>query len=255
MTHMTQLALDPARLMRFARGQGRGLERDPDFGYAAHAWLAAAFGDLAPKPFRLMENRNGLKLLGYADAGADALADQAHTYAEPETLNVCDWTAVQSKTMPDRWPTGRLLGFELRACPVSRGHRERDVYLAALERAQAENERPPSRLEAYGRWLVERLAAAIRPGDDYVDRSGQRRDPVVELDLEGLTLTGFRRVRTRRKAHRDRQSPYKTIERPDALFNGRLTVRDPERFGRLLAGGIGRHKAFGFGMLLLRPPR
>jgi len=31
-------------------------------------------------------------------------------------------------------------------------------------------------------------------------------------------------------------------------------VRDPTGFAALLARGVGRHRAFGFGMLLLRPP-
>ena len=33
-----------------------------------------------------------------------------------------------------------------------------------------------------------------------------------------------------------------------------MTIRDPLAFGRLIRNGIGRHKAYGYGMLLLRPP-
>jgi len=36
------------------------------------------------------------------------------------------------------------------------------------------------------------------------------------------------------------------------LIGGTLSVRDPEAFAAALAAGVGRHKAFGFGMLLLR---
>ncbi|WP_083761830.1 type I-E CRISPR-associated protein Cas6/Cse3/CasE [Alkalilimnicola ehrlichii MLHE-1] len=43
------------------------------------------------------------------------------------------------------------------------------------------------------------------------------------------------------------------LVRPDALVTGRLTVRDPDTFATLVARGVGRHRAFGFGMLLLRP--
>jgi CRISPR system Cascade subunit CasE len=42
--------------------------------------------------------------------------------------------------------------------------------------------------------------------------------------------------------------------RPDATFRGTLRVDDPARFAAAaLARGVGRHRAFGFGMLLLRP--
>ena len=37
-------------------------------------------------------------------------------------------------------------------------------------------------------------------------------------------------------------------------MRGTLTITDPVEFGSLLANGIGRHKAYGYGMLLLRPP-
>jgi CRISPR system Cascade subunit CasE len=38
------------------------------------------------------------------------------------------------------------------------------------------------------------------------------------------------------------------------LLRGELTVADPDAFSALLARGVGRHRAFGYGMLLLRPP-
>lgn len=37
-------------------------------------------------------------------------------------------------------------------------------------------------------------------------------------------------------------------------MHGTLTVTDPAFFAQALAVGIGRHRASGFGMLLLRPP-
>ena len=37
-------------------------------------------------------------------------------------------------------------------------------------------------------------------------------------------------------------------------MTGTLTVTDPQAFAALLSGGVGRHAAFGFGMLLLSPP-
>ena len=37
-------------------------------------------------------------------------------------------------------------------------------------------------------------------------------------------------------------------------MSGALTITDGEKFAQLLARGIGRHRAYGYGMLLLRPP-
>jgi CRISPR system Cascade subunit CasE len=41
---------------------------------------------------------------------------------------------------------------------------------------------------------------------------------------------------------------------PDAVFSGHLQIDDPVAFAALVARGVGRHRAFGFGMLLLKPP-
>jgi CRISPR system Cascade subunit CasE len=43
------------------------------------------------------------------------------------------------------------------------------------------------------------------------------------------------------------------IERPVARITGTLQVETADAFAHLIARGIGRHRAFGFGMLLLRP--
>jgi CRISPR system Cascade subunit CasE len=44
-------------------------------------------------------------------------------------------------------------------------------------------------------------------------------------------------------------------EGPDATMSGTLRIDDPSAFASALSHGIGRHRTFGFGMLLLAPPR
>lgn len=236
---MIDLPFDAARLMHFANHQGHGLAAGEDFGYAAHAWLAATLGDLAPKPFRLMENRHGLRMLGYAERPIEALIEHVHTFAEPSAVAVCDWSAAAGKAMPPTWQSERRLGFELRACPVSRAERERDIYLVAMDRAAEAGMEPPCRPQIYVEWLGNQLGkdGAAKIVDDTVD------------------LIGFQRIRSRRLGRMAGGVKRQIIERPDALFSGDLTVRNPEAFARLLVRGIGRHRAFGFGMLLLRQPR
>ncbi len=249
---MIEMPLKAADLMRFAHSQGHPLSSDGDFGYAAHAWLAASLGRLAPVPFRLVENRRGLRLLGYCDEEITVLRDHASAFTEPSALAVCDWPNAASKAMPETWTAGRRLGFEVRACPVSRSDRERDVYLVALERAKEKGVESPNRAEIYVDWLIQRMDAAREIGGRFMHPRDGERPPVVDLPPKAVTLTGFRRVRTLRKPGR-RKSP-KGVERPDALFIGELIIRDADRFGNLLRRGIGRHRSFGFGMLLLRPP-
>jgi CRISPR system Cascade subunit CasE len=38
-------------------------------------------------------------------------------------------------------------------------------------------------------------------------------------------------------------------------FHGELVIKNPELFAERLAKGVGRHAAYGYGMLLLRPSR
>ena len=44
------------------------------------------------------------------------------------------------------------------------------------------------------------------------------------------------------------------MERPEVYLDGTLEITDSEAFNAMIARGLGRHRAFGFGMLLLRPP-
>ena len=239
--YMIDLPLDAAALTRFAWRQGHAGGRNPsdeDFGYAAHAWLAATLGEQAPRPFRLMETRAGLRLLGYAAADADTLAQHARDFALPDALSVCDWGAAAGKAMPATWVAGRRLGFEVRACPILRGERERDAYLVEVDQAKAQVREPASRTQVYAHWLQRQL----------------KREGAAQAVAETLNLVGFRRVRALRQSRTGQGQRRQGMERPDALMAGELLISDPDAFARLLARGIGRHRAFGFGMLLLRPP-
>jgi CRISPR system Cascade subunit CasE len=236
--YMIDLPLDAAALTRFAWRQGHAGGRNPgdeDFGYAAHAWLVAILGEQAPRPFRLMETRTGLRLLGYAAVGADARTQHACEFSLPDAFAVCDWSAAAGKALPATWATGRHLGFEVRACPIVRGERERDAYLVEVDQAKAEGREPAGRTQVYIHWLQRQL----------------ERDGAARAVTETLNLVGFRRVRALRQSRIGQR--HRGLERPDALMTGELVVGDPDAFARLLVRGIGRHRAFGFGMLLLRP--
>ena len=66
---------------------------------------------------------------------------------------------------------------------------------------------------------------------------------------ERIKLVSFQRTRAIRKLHA------RHSEGPDAVMRGILTITDAAAFSNLLARGVGRHRAYGYGMLLLRPAR
>lgn len=233
---MVELQLDLPALLRFLRGQG--LDRwasDDDLGYGLHAWLATAFGDMAPRPWRLFHGRGRpVRVLGYAPHEAADLERRLHEFADPAVVAVCLQGGIASRPMPG-WREGRRLAFEVQVCPVGRKSRsgvEKDVFLIRADHESG----PLDRESIYRDWIRDQL----------------ERDDAVTVDA--VRLAGFRLVRvTRRLQGSPGGRKGKVLIRPRALFRGVLTVRDPVAFDGILARGIGRHRAFGYGMILLRP--
>lgn len=237
---LVQIFLDSRALER--RRDDHGLPvRSTDLGYLVHGQLAACFGELAPKPFRVRDRGGRIEIFGYADADKDALRAQVETFADPVFAEAL--LDLATKKMPATWREGQRLGFEIRACPVvrlaNRGPNgqnpgaEVDAFLHACW--QVEEGEPVDRAEVYEAWLREQLAPAA--------------------SLERATLDRFRLPRLHRKTQaKAGERKMKPIARPDATFHGELTVADADAFPALLRRGVGRHRAFGFGLILLRPP-
>lgn len=251
--HLVQLLPDGAALARFAHA--RRLP-DGDTGYVLHRALRDAFGAAAPQPFRLLDAPSRpAKLLGYAPAGAEELRD-ALTLAEPDIDRVFPAGGIDSKAMPPYFEAGRQLGFELRACPLVRTkasddpERQREVDVFVHQARALPPDVPLEREAVYVAWLRDKL-----------DAGGAE---LVDARLTGFTLAPLvRRTHASPQGRTEaRDGPPRRLlsaegrgaaRRPDATFRGTLRVADPERFQALLARGVGRHRAFGFGMLLLRP--
>lgn len=232
--YMLRMELDGAALMRFAAAQGLARVDDDGFGYILHAWLAAMFGELAPKPFHLQSARykHPSTLLGYTQADHTRLMEHASAFADPLALAVLRPDGLASKPMPSAWRAGQRLRLDVLACPMTRKDGiEKDVYLRALDRL---GEATPSRAAVYRDWLKRQLEGAVE---------------MLDVRIDGLA-----RVRmTRRAAAPGGGRRLIRIERPQALFSALADVRDPEAFAQALQRGIGRHRAFGYGMLLLKP--
>ena len=248
--HLLRVGIDQRALSRFA--VARRLD-DDDAGYALHAALLARFGAAAPRPFRFMpDHPRGAQLLGYVTDPA-ALDDAAALPLGDDLVAAVFAGEHQVQAMPPVWREGARYAFEVRVRPIVRfGTRARaarrqrgawqpaageiDAYVAACERAVAAGADAESvaRDAVYADWLSTRLNGAAT-----IAQAG---------------LRDFRRSRTRRSTHAVDRPRTRAVEGPDAVMAGTLTVADPHAFAALLAGGIGRHAAFGFGMLLLAPP-
>lgn len=227
---LVRLPINAPRLLRFAAESGIRQE-DETWGYTFHAWLSALFGVDAPKPFRFMEKRN--ELLAYSRNDAVALLEQARAFAAPHAWAALTPEAVASKPMPGRWEAGKRVRLEVLACPVSRTDSgEKDVYLRALDRT---GDATPPRAEVYRNWFARQCEGVVH--------------------LESVDVLGIRaRARMLRRA-RNGNNCLRVVERPEALLGAQATITSPEGFVRLLTRGIGRHRAFGYGMVLLSPPR
>lgn len=260
---MISLSLDIHRLVGLARRRRLPLYH-LDAGYIVHCQLGELFGDLAPRPFAIMPGKSRfMRVLAYARQPLADLRRQAEAIAEPGVYNACDWTAAEEKRMPSEWRAGSRYGYRVRACPIQRMNAdgrhyrkgaEVDVFLARCW-AIGDPGTPVDRHLVYREWLaaqIERVGGA-RLLETKV--AGFQRDRMVRRSqgrsAETATSRGPEASRevmvgqgTERKSSR--------LERPDAVFEGVLEVTEPEAFGALLERGIGRHRSFGFGMLLLR---
>jgi CRISPR system Cascade subunit CasE len=261
---MIQLEPDALKAARWMEAQKVSLVGHDD-GYGWHALLAACFGDHAPKPFRVIERpRRPLQLLGYGSHDIAALREHAATFAEPVAIAALGpVAAMAAKQMPATFRAGQRLGFEVRVRPTVRqdrdgdrsASREIDAFLAAVQAADKlapRGQRPELvRNAVYRDWLAARFGAAARlvPGSFKIEsmrramllRRGRPRAP---SDRRELVAVG-----SLKKEVAGQQGGS-----PDAVVSGTLVVESPAELARLLARGIGRHRAFGFGMLLLRPP-
>jgi CRISPR system Cascade subunit CasE len=229
---------DPQRLTTWA-ARHRLLDAQGDLGYALHALLHAAFGEHAPQPFRYLDAEQGL--LAYTSLNAAELTqcaaladiDVAAALGLGRTPHHAGFSV---RPFPTLWAAGHELAFEVRVRPIIREGktaRERDAFLAAVERAGGS---AIDRSEVYVQWLRELLAR--QGGAEVIDAR------VTRYQLLGVTRkTQVTGSDDGRRGH--------VVSGPDAVLMGRLRVADPRAFAHLLSHGVGRHRAFGFGLLLL----
>ena len=251
--HLIHALLSMRAFNRWAGDRGLIQRGSFDEGYALHILLSSMFGKSVLQPFRLFasERRLGAALYAYADVDADALRHTAAAVAPPDCLAVIDPRKMRSKRVPTAFEIGRRLGFDARLRPVRRlrqdlpdpqagrllsKSQEVDAFrLEVIRRfphgwadpGAAASKNGVTRQSVYTEWLTERFGDAV--------------------SVEQCNLVAFRRSRAIRGTER-------CPEGPDATLHGTFAVSNPKAFAQILRNGVGRHRAYGYGMLLLRPP-
>ena len=225
--------------------------QEVDLGYLAHCHLTELFGDGGMKPFALPQERDGAvrAVLGYSAVGRDELLAVARERLGAERFGALRWDGLGVKRMPEIG-SGARLGFEVRVCPVVRLASARETEVAGVR----ETVKKGAERDVYQRewWEAERRGEVFLESREDVYRRWLA-DRMVGARLEEARLVRFTQ---RERLFRQTQGAERKgarLERPDAVFRGTLVVEDAVGFRRLLERGVGRHRAFGFGMLLLRP--
>lgn len=203
--------------------------------YEAHQWLWRFLPEPAGTARSFLFRRRDVDGLPrfYVVSAREPVAPSAH------------WQ-VSSKPYAPRLAAGDRLAFDLRANPVvttrnAAGRAARhDVVMH--EKALLLKERGLSR---WADWTT-----PDRPGlHELVRRSGsawlmQRCDAIgARLDIESLRVEGYEQHRGKTGSLR-----FSTVD-----FSGHLEVQDAGALQRALMQGVGHAKAFGCGLLLVRP--
>lgn len=194
-------------------GYMRGPLDDP--GYAAHILFVDRYGERRPPVFRLLQNG---RILAYSE----------HDGTVYRTMPGEIFQYVQGRPVPS-FPKGTRARFDLLVVPSKRLNgtkQEIDAFVHAVRTAENID-----REDVYRIWLIDRIAGFAQP--------------------ERIELFDFRLVSAYRSPHKNGSKHWITL--PRAVMRGIIRINDPNRLRERMLNGIGRHRRFGYGMLVLQP--
>ena len=214
-----------------------------DVGRALHQLLRATFPPRSLQPFRLFvpSHHPCGNLYAYTTCPETELRSSFQACAAPEVAEILKIQTLTTRSLPSSWTPGARYGFDVRLRPVVRlasdittpravwkRNAEVDAWFARrLRHPDASICTLPSREEVYLDWLSNLVT------------------PAASLDRDATRIAQLH--------HRDIVRGRNTRKGIDIVVHGSFVVRDAGAFSRILARGIGRHRAYGYGMLLLRP--
>lgn len=205
--------------------------------YGNHQLLWQLFPGEAERPFLFRQEIEREGSDGRQPRGLPMFYVLSHS----EPVEVPGLLACETKPLTPRLRPGMRLAFRLRANPVVARRQDgsgrsprHDVLMDAKRSARAEGMTAPAEIrrrmdEAAQAWLADERRSA---------RHGYRL-------LAAPEVTGYRQHAHRRRDGREVR--FSSID-----FQGALEVADPARFEQTLGHGIGRSRAFGCGLCLVR---
>ncbi len=227
-------------LLHLPRSCPRWRQIDP---YQAHQLAWKAFPDVP----RATGMRPFLFSLDERGPHYSLLVQSTHA---PDWGFLDDEARVQTRTFEtERIPLDTPLRYFLRANPTVdrkgfRDGKKRRVAVginpALAFRQMGRPEDAPTTPEARAAWRVVELR-------DWLGCQGARRGFVVEACRVGPTVAR-RIMRTENGRPRGRAMTFHEVE-----FTGTLRVTDQAAFGKTCREGLGRGRAFGYGLLMVRP--
>ena len=255
-TYLIHLPFDMRAFNRWIGQRGLIRSNVVDEGYACHILLTSLFGKSILQPFRLFtsERRNSAALYAYSNADANELKQTAEIVGTPDCLQVIRLEKLLSKQMPIKYSPGQELGFDIRVRPTRR------LICKVVDQQTGETYSKGTELDAFRVYTLQnnrngwenKTARAQNEGDTrakiYIEWLAERFSDSVEIEIADCRLASFQRRRCIRGTGIG-------SEGPDVTVHGKLTVLQSDTFASQLRNGIGRHKAYGYGMLLLRPPK
>lgn len=211
---------------------------DDDGCYALHHAMRKRWGDSAPQPFHAVLSGPEPHVVGYMEdpSSLKVVGDDPHLRAV-----FPDGMESRAIALPEN--AGGTYSFRVRTRPLIRyGKRIADIIEKETGR------RPFPEMCAV-------QATRLRTGGD-VDAAQVCRDWLARR-LEGaaslatFSLLDYVAQPVLRSTHGP--AGPKTFPGSTAVMTGTMVVEDPAAFAALLAKGVGRHAAFGYGLMLIAP--
>lgn len=268
--NMICLKLHPSPLYRW--GTAHRLSRNLD--YLVHAATRGIFGEIGPQPYLVERERS--RVLGYTAADGEAFLTALGNVTDPDLRASFSLQKVFIRPMPSLWKCGATYTYAVRCRPEVRvsiyrvsgagDFRHGELRRAGLNKRDAKRRVIESDVWLHRTWTAwkeegcagdlcsYRKAHADGQIPCYCDWLRAQFDGAAQVDAHVTRQLSTSIVARGGASHGGAPRYSKCRSHPDVTFQGTLTVTDPERFAYLLARGIGRCRALGFGMLLLRRP-
>ncbi|MEH0874063.1 type I-E CRISPR-associated protein Cas6/Cse3/CasE [Pectobacterium cacticida] len=188
-------------------------------GYASHQWLWQLFPDQLQRSFLFREEDQGIQSLFY-------LLSERAPRAEHNLFRV------ETKPYQPQWHEGMTLAFSLRANPVvTRDGKRSDVLMDARYQARTAG------LSGEALWRHQQQRAY-----DWLVRQGEN----AGFAVVSCRVDGYRRHRLV-KPGQPAAIMFSSVD-----YDGVLRITDAERFALAVQLGLGKSKALGCGLLLLK---